>query len=181
MLSFCLARTARRNRHLIGLDAIACRTLQAFCLMMPLTSFTSLSWCERVEAVVGQPCQRLIAHFLSYVVQPVRALSRRGEAAQSQGRSDDDRKTRVRLISRRRANFNKYKVKRNFYPEVRGRAMNLVEHYCCVHPEGGGECGSLDVHWRPVCRELIPSILQIGHLDSRESHLSCRRVRCHRG
>ena len=36
--------------------------------MMSLTSFTSLS--ERVETVVGQTCERLIAHFLSYVVRP---------------------------------------------------------------------------------------------------------------
>ena len=33
-----------------------------FCLIMSLTSFTSLSAAERVETVVGQACESLVGH-----------------------------------------------------------------------------------------------------------------------
>ena len=48
------------------------------------------------------------------------------------------------------ANFRKYKVKRNCWPEVRGCAMNLVEH-----PHGGGNHQHVD-HASVVAPCLLP-------------------------
>ena len=37
------------------------------------------------------------------------------------------------------ASYNKYKEKRNCWPEVRDSPVNLVEYLSCAHREGGGE------------------------------------------
>merc|ERR1712107_837311 len=45
------------------------------------------------------------------------------------------------------------------------------------HREERGGRGSLEGHWRRVCRELVPPIVQRGLVGSRESHRGHSRVR----